>query len=145
MFLCRGRRSIVPSSFSFCNLAGSVQVAANTPQDAIWSLHNFSIISGCQVRARGAMIQGEPGNTNMYKYPAWTAYESVSRFGFILPFSWRSKDGFTNIRQNSPKSFFCLGPQTCIIRSSASPNAPKQHEADWTKGEAAAQVNKVTA
>ncbi|XP_026989439.1 protein FAM210B, mitochondrial [Tachysurus fulvidraco] len=143
MFLCRGRRSVVPSSFSFCNLAGSVQVATNTPQDAIWSLHNSSIISGCQVRAKGAMIQGEPGNTNMYKYPAWAAYESVSMFGFILPFSWRIKDGFTNERLHSPKSFYCLGPQTCIIRSSASTNAPKQPEAECTKGGATAQVNKV--
>ncbi|KAK3557256.1 hypothetical protein QTP70_026080 [Hemibagrus guttatus] len=163
MFVCRGSRSVFASSFSLHNLAGSVQVATNIQQDALWSLHNSSIISGSQVRNRGAdsvyhlrllngMLQDESGNSNTYKYMSrsWTAYKSISRLDFILPFSWRSKGGNTTDLLNSPKSLFCPYSQTCIIRSStcdllssALPNASKQKEADWTKREPSTEVKKV--
>lgn len=163
MFLCRGPRSAVAQSFSLYNLAGSVQVATNIQQDAIWSLHNSSIISVSQVRDRGAnnahhlrllhcMLQDESGDSNKHKYMsrAWMAYKSISRLDFILPFSWRSKGGNTTDLLNSPKSLFCPDSQTCIIHSSmndllssALPNASKQNEADWTKGEPATEVKEV--
>lgn len=98
------------------------------------------------------MLQDESGDSNKYKYMsrAWMAYKSISRLDFILPFSWMSKGGNTTDLLNSPKSLFCPDSQTCIIHSSmndllssALPNASKQNEVDWTKGEPATEVKEV--
>ncbi|MCJ8729221.1 hypothetical protein PDJAM_G00103650 [Pangasius djambal] len=72
------------------------------------------------------------------------ACKSVSVLGFILPFSWRSEDRYTNARLNSPNSLFCLGTETCIqLLSSALSDAKKQNQANWTKREPAPEVQKV--
>lgn len=160
MFLCRGARSVVTSSLSYYyNFAGSVQVTTNIPPEAIWALHNASIISCSQVRDSGAnsvhvlclldgMLQDESVESCVSN--AWTACKSASRFGFIWPFSWRSKDRIMNDRLNSPKSFFCLGTDTCTIGSStnkllssALSTASTRKQSNWTKREPATDVQKV--
>lgn len=159
MFLCRGARSVVASSLSYYNFAGSVQVATNITHDAIWALHKSSMISCSQVRDRGAdsvnvlrvpkgMLQ-DPCVKSAIPY-AWTACKSASRLGFIWPFAWKSKDRITNDRLHSPKSFFCLGNETFISRShankllsSALSTTSKPKQSHWIKREQPTEVQKV--
>lgn len=161
MFLCRGARSA--SSFSYSNSAGTVQVAVNNPQGALWALRNSSIISCSRVRARGAhgvcvvcppggMLQDKHVKSNRWKHvsAALTAGRSGSSLGFMSPFSWRSNDRNTNNRLNSTESFLSLGTGTGTIRSSANKlpssalsDASEQKPGNWTKREPATEVQKV--
>lgn len=153
MYLCRGSRSVLTSSLSYYNFAGSVRVATNIPpQDAVWALHNPRIISCSQVCDRGAdgvRVLPLPGAVLQEKWVrscvpgTGTACRSATGSGFIRPFSWRSKDRMT-------KSVFCLGTETCIIRSSthklvscALCTASPQKQPNWTQREAAPDVHKV--
>ncbi|XP_060775093.1 protein FAM210B, mitochondrial isoform X4 [Neoarius graeffei] len=161
MFLRRGVRSFIASSFNYYNFAGSVQVARSIPQDAIGTLHNSRIISCSQLRDRAVnsvcvlrlpsgMLQDNSVKNNIRVPHACTACKSVSRLDFILPFSWRSKDRNTNDRLNSPKSLFCICTETCIVLSSTDKplsstlsNASKQKQENWMKRESAPDVQKV--